>query len=405
MAIDEDEGFEEESFPPKYDDIIEAEDDSDGTLTFGIELEFLIPAVKFGADDPHPFEERPVFKCEDEGLSIEQSNPQILSFLQKQVPHIPFRLAFDDTYYYPHDIPRYDRWRLIKDASVVFKGCNSPRTYAWLGRELTSEVMKSDDPTFYTRRITDICRAIRSLRVHLNETTSVHVHVGRGEESFTLLTLKKFATLVFLADTMLLGLHHPSRRDSMHCRLLKDSSSVGRKTLDYLLEANNPLTKAQAQQMSSFVPPLPPSIRTLQGSESIERLACLMCDENPDFGRFHRGTVSFSRFLPFGKTGGNTHTFEFRQMGGCLEPNAIIHWVKVCVAITDFARLSDAQTYKKLLQRVSEEDSTFSAFDLLRELGLGEEEKYFRDSVKGYEKSQAFYEGADDGNLFLSPME
>ena len=54
---------------------------------------------------------------------------------------------------------------------------------------------------------------------------------------------------------------------------------------------------------------------------SVEELAQLMmCQFTSPSGR---GSVGFNRFQPTGLQGGNTHTFEWRQMAGSLEPSQI----------------------------------------------------------------------------------
>ncbi|KAI2628573.1 hypothetical protein GGR54DRAFT_636290 [Hypoxylon sp. NC1633] len=369
----------------KWDKIIESPDDSRGPLTFGIELEFLVPFIKKGEEDPHPKEERPPFRC-----SFVEFDRQILDVIEP-FSHIRFRSQLKDLYHPPHNnVVRYDSWRLVKDASVKYVG---PKfEYLWAGREVTSDVMRSDDPVWYVKRITDVCRAIRETRVHLNRTTSVHVHVGRGDESFSLLTMKKFATLIFYVDEMLLKLHHPWRQKSSHCRLIALTSRLGKKTMKELMEGGDPLDSAQAGQMDEFVPIAPDVMRTQQATKSIEDLAYLMCD--PILNGFVRGSVAFRRFMPAGSSGGNTHTFEFRQMAGCLEPGPIIHWVRVCLALVDYARLSEPPKYKALLWKVLNGEVDASA--LLLELNLVEEEKYFRTSVEGYANSVAFFTGQDE---------
>lgn len=130
-----------------------------------------------------------------------------------------------------------------------------------------------------------------------------------------------------------------------------------------------------------------------------------MCNRDPYQTVFNRTSVSFSRFISCrGK--GNLHTFEFRQMAGCLDPGPIMHWARVCIALVDFARLSDAVAFRGLVEKILKgRGTTFTAFDLLRELGLVEEEKYFRQSVAGYKTMFGLYPGAEAGKLFLDPME
>ncbi|OTA61533.1 hypothetical protein K449DRAFT_434616 [Hypoxylon sp. EC38] len=380
----------------KYDEIIESPDDSSGPLTFGIELEFLFPLLRDGASDPDPTEKRPLHSF----VGYDDTDRQLIDVLEKACD-IRFRLSKQDVFHEPHsNVVIYDKWRLTNDNSVRFRKLG-PREYIWTGREITSEVMRADDPAVYVKRITDVCHAIRQARVHLNQSTSVHVHVGRGEESFSLLTMKKFTTLILLVDDMLMKLHHPCRQECFHCRLLSESSALASLGHRELMEGSNGLNESQSKQMLQFVPNTSPTVKVLRASKCIRELAEMMC--NPNEPQIYRGSVGFTRFLPAGKTGGNTHTFEFRQMAGCLDPVPIIHWVRVCLALVDFARLSDAQRYKDLLAKIMTGGSTFTAFNLLSELNLVEEEKYFRSSVEGYSQNLEFYAGENSGCLFVPP--
>ncbi|KAI1141683.1 putative amidoligase enzyme-domain-containing protein [Hypoxylon sp. FL0543] len=364
----------------KYDEIIESPDDSSGPLTFGIELEFLFPVLRKDCNDPHPSDNRQVHRF----IGYDEISLQFVAILERACD-IRFRLAKDDVFREPHgNVVLYDKWRLTNDNSVRFRK-RSPEEYIWNGREITSVIMRADDPAVYVKRITDVCHAIRQARVHLNQSTSVHVHVGRGEESFSLLTMKKASTLIWLVDEMLMQLHHPCRRESTHCRPLSNFSALGALTPREVIEGGNLLSESQAEQMQQFVPTTFPSKKTLQASKRIGELVDLMC--NLQEPRLYRGSVGFTRFLPAGKTGGNTHTFEFRQMAGCLDPAPIIHW------------------FKDLLFKVLTGGSTFTAFDLLLELNLVEEERYFRSAVERYNTSLEFYVGENSGCLFVPQSE
>lgn len=232
--------------PPisKYDEIIESPNDSSGPLTFGIELEFLVPYLKKGIEDPDPQDKRPpiTYRRRDD------LPPQFLAALKASAPEIPFRCGVQEAGAENDGPPNYDEWRFLRDSSVRFG--RTSEIYQWSGREITSVVMRADDPDFYTKSITSVCRAIRSTRVHLNASTSVHVHVGRGEESFSLVTMKKFASLIWLVDEMLLKLHHPSRHENRHCSLIKTSSILGTTNLSL----PTPISEADAQQMDEFIP-------------------------------------------------------------------------------------------------------------------------------------------------------
>ncbi|KAI1440884.1 putative amidoligase enzyme-domain-containing protein [Annulohypoxylon stygium] len=381
----------------KFDKIIESPDDSKSILTFGLEMEFVVPILRSGVPDPFASDKRPVLKYPD----FSNTSGLIFHALRK-VCDIPFRLDTNDSYHGPtNKIVRYDMWRIVRDPSVRFKGDRTE--YSWAGREITSEVFKFDNSNYYTEKITKVCRAIRQLRVHLNRTTSVHVHVGLGDDPFSLLTIKKVATLILVAEDMLVGLHHPARRASPYCKLLSRYSSLGRWTSALSQKQKESLRRPQTMEMAEFVPDLDTTTdQTLQETENLEEIARVMDD--PEYYGYFRGSVSFGRFLPEEGKGGNIQTIEFRQMEGSFDPEHIIQWARVCMTIVNFARFADPEIYKTLLKNLMTEEIPFSVFDLLLFLGLRSEEKFFRGKVKKYESNLDFYEGERSGGLFVPEM-
>ncbi len=100
----------------------------------------------------------------------------------QQLDGIPFRAMDDDNFHPPHDnVVIYDSWRLGGDGTVNKHGAEGP--YNWTNCELTSPVMGSHD---YGTKIEDVCRVLQAVRIHLNKSTAVHIHVGRGNEPFRL---------------------------------------------------------------------------------------------------------------------------------------------------------------------------------------------------------------------------
>ncbi|KAI1504789.1 hypothetical protein F5X99DRAFT_416473 [Biscogniauxia marginata] len=397
----------EPEYISKFDEIIEAKDDSQGCLTFGFELEFLLASVKGDAQDPDPDETRALLRISNPYDCDEEVENFIISIL-RQIDGLPVRSERDDDFHPPHDnVPIYDAWRITHDRSLKKTGRNSHDPYKWQGRELSSVVMSSDDLT-YPKQIEDVCRALRQARIHLNETTSVHVHVGRGDEPFSLLTIKKFATLYWLTEEKLLALHHPCRQQSQYSYLLTQMSNLAVDTAADPDPYEWHLDVYGLDKMEKFVPSQLPQLlgvqlRKIWGCYDIEQLARLMRGAQTKTS-IPRGAVGFKRFLPAGKSGGNTQTFEWRQMAGCLDPEHIIQWVRVCVAFTDFARKSSAEEFNGTLGRILERGSSYTGFDLLGDLGLHAEAQYFKKRVDGYSRSQEIYEGQEAGNLFVRPL-
>ncbi|KAI0594180.1 hypothetical protein F4775DRAFT_596561 [Biscogniauxia sp. FL1348] len=399
----------------KYDDIVNAPDDSQGALTFGIELEFLLASVEGNAFDPNPEESRPLLRTSkpDDGdiFSIIDIDNEVKEYLVNVLRHkggLTAHSAKYDDFHLPHDnVPIYDEWRITYDRSVMMHKGIGPDSYRWHGREISSVVLSSDDPK-YPEKVEHVCRALRQARIHLNETTSVHVHVGRGEEPFSFLTIKKFATLYWLTEEKILSLQHPCRKSSRYCYLLTRLSNLAAETSEGQTVDESDLDPGGLEDMKEFVPPQLPTLletqlRKIWGCMEIEDLAILM-QGCPTLTAVPRGAVGFKRFLPAGNSGGNTQTFEWRQMAGSLDPESIIKWVRVCIAFTDFARTSSAEEFSSLLSTILERENSYTGFDLLQSLGLHAEAEYFKKKVDGYAQNQDIYPGQGAGKLFLSPL-
>lgn len=398
---------------------IQVHDDNHGPLTFGIELEFLVPALKPSREDTSPIDPRPIFRIEDYDPCEyrDQLNEFILPTLQ-EIKGIKVREETQDKFIPPHDnVPRYNVWRLVNDISV--NAGDDPRysAYEWVGKEVTSEILRTDDPG-YAKKIGDMCRAIRNCRVHLNTSTGVHVHIGRGDDGFTLKTVKRLATMMWLLDLHIISLHHPCRWRNKHCELLRNMSKLAAYTNDqgHLID---PMASSieSMEEMHKNIPDdlldfLLAKIRHIWVLDDLEELAHLMGNTSDPHARNPmrsaiRGTVGFRRFLSAGKTGGNINTLEFRQMAGTLDPEHILRWIKVCISIMDFARLSSDEAFKTMIGKVAKQGPKYSTADMLRDLSLETEIEFWENKVNLYRTGDVeglqLYEGSEH-DLFVPPM-
>ncbi|KAK8044619.1 hypothetical protein PG993_004643 [Apiospora rasikravindrae] len=405
------------------DDPIMALEDRQGDLTFGVEIEFLAPVIEVFEDDPHPVESREVLrvsKCDPNNYEwIADLSCFFLKSLQK-IPDLAVEGEDGDEYVAPHDnVLIYDHWRLIGDSSVQI--CTKPGSpgsqfpaYHWDGKEVTSEVLSSTDPD-HVRKVTEVCRAIRSHRVHLNENTSVHVHVGRGDEGFTLTTIKKIITFLWFADVMLFDLHHPSRLKNLYCRPISEYSRLTE--VDYT-GITGTVDPEGLKQMSRHVPEILATmddgayrnkykqLNQMWGRDEITNIAKSMLIKKTAINLVQpRGSVGFRRFMPQGKTGGNTNTFEFRHMAGSLEPEHILHWAHVCIGIVNFARNSDASAFREQISKFLDPSAGYGGVEVLEDLGLAKEAKYFRSKTDSYKKEDLqTYKDGDKDTFFVPPM-
>ncbi|KAK8098326.1 uncharacterized protein PG998_013812 [Apiospora kogelbergensis] len=339
------------------DDPIMALEDQQNDLTFGIEIEFLMP----------------VLEGSDEDASV-------------QMPKLP----------------SYPGWRFP--------------AYQWDGMELTSEVLSSTDPD-RVRKITEVCRTIRSHRVHLNGNTSVHTHVGRGDDGFTIKTVKKLITFLWFADNKLFEFHHPSRMNNPFCRKISEFSS--------LTDVNheNMIDTADLEGLRQMAQHVPETMETMEegvyrnkyiqlkhmwGQVEVTEIAqSMLIKEIGTTVVQPRGSVGFRRFMPQGKTGGNTNTFEFRHMAGSLDPEHILHWAQVCIGIVEFARNTNASKFREQIAKFLHppQGIRYGGVEILEDLGLVKEANFFRTKTDAYKKGDLkYFTGGDKDTFFVPPM-
>ncbi|KAI0441432.1 hypothetical protein F4803DRAFT_552100 [Xylaria telfairii] len=399
------------SYIPKIDEMIEAHDDREGNLTCGVEIEFLVPSISSDAEDPDlDIKDQHVFRSSsNEELIPRDVRNQLLETLQQQLEDIPFRATEDDDFYSPHDnVVIYDTWRLGRETTVSKNSGSGPAKgpYHWTDCELTSAVMNSDN---YAQEIKDVCRVLKTIRIHLNKSTSVHVHVGCGDEPFTLLTVKKFAMLYWLTERPILELHHPSRLNNKYSFRLNNCSVLANKSQAILEEEEKRSLGGAQDTVAEYVPEgglsklRQAQLRRIWACSSIQEVAKLMQsarDKIPLSRAAHkRGSVGFQRFLPAGKTGGNIQTFEWRQMSGSIDADHINQWVKACIVFTDFCRFSDRATFKGLMENVIERGKKYSGIELLESLGI--DTRIFKDMLDMWSQDPNFCEDHKGRKLFV----
>ncbi|KAI1160658.1 putative amidoligase enzyme-domain-containing protein [Nemania serpens] len=366
----------------KIDEMIEASEDSGGTLSCGVEMEFLVPSVHLLESDPDPdLKDQHLYRTIERspGAVKKEICAKLLETL-RQLCGVPFRNMDDDEFLPPHDnVVDYSCWRIGRDITVNKDNdlgfTEGP--YQWTDCELTSPVMSSTD---YVEQIDKICGVLKTIRIHLNQSTAVHVHVGRGDEPFSLLTIKKFSTLYWFTEKAILELHHPSRLDNKYCfRLTKFSDLATKAQADF--DADEHYLDAEGlKQMDRHVPKA--ALTALQHRQIRRIWGCANMEE------------------PEGKTGGNIQTFEWRQMSGSVNADHINQWVKACVEFTDFCRHSSEARFKELVEHITvERGAGYSGIELLQTLSV--DTRIFTDMLESWARDSSFCDDTRGSKLFV----
>ncbi|KAI0400275.1 hypothetical protein F4802DRAFT_602177 [Xylaria palmicola] len=354
---------------PKSNRKIAAADDSGGSLTYGVELEFVLAAIPKGKEDPDPditdlhlcrSESGKYWACQMEVF------PKMLEYLRARLPGLQFTHWKNESLIAFHGVvlqgaePKYDTWRLMTEYSISKDGEDDDEIYQWVPMELTSPIMNEEN---YEAQVKQVCDVLKTIRINLSSSTSVHVHVGRGDDPFR----SVYSSL------------HISENKKF---LARDFALLP----DYLNQPSQQHLNAEAASRDQEVEGL---------------MTMMMASHVPEDWTFcTRGSVGFSRFQSgSGMVSGNFQTFEWRQMFGSFDAAHINAWVKVCMKFTDFCRLSTADEFKAAVTSVLALGEGYTGIRLLEDL-LKVDTEIFRTKMSQWESNPDFCKDRTGRKLF-----
>ncbi|KAI0205017.1 hypothetical protein F4808DRAFT_474317 [Astrocystis sublimbata] len=257
--------------------------------------------------------------------------------------------------------------------------------YKWFGAEVISPVMDYDNPGSRTALIST-CTVLRGeFRIHKPMEfiqSGVHVHIGQ-QAGWTLLHLKKFATLWHLIEPFMYRFHRKDRRKSAWCKPLATECNLAklvfRRGLDtdkdslLMPTTTGALSRAYAEQMSRYVPniqdhDLVSFMSIIWQYPEIDQLNLGMSG-GPDAGTTIRWRLAGSNLTS--PTGPNvkTQTLEFRLMQGTLDADHIWKWASICERLVIFARDSTPAQFRGTIKTLLKGHAPF-----LTTLGMNEED-------------------------------
>ncbi|OTA97478.1 hypothetical protein M434DRAFT_7954 [Hypoxylon sp. CO27-5] len=234
-------------------------------LTFGVELEFLVPFLEEGEDDPLAHIEGlpPVYRVkaslrEGEGrmrFDDEFIHDGIHELLTSRGLSTRIKQYKYDSDFEQKILAKYTHWRVADDASIrelgrgdsgwdvveddfledaLIRGLGKKELpvswtnkYSWAGVEVISPV-EHDVPEAFAA--IDYARGVltSAYRCRVNSSTGLHVHVGQRAERFPLQPIRRIASLIWSAENLLVTLNHPSRPANYFTRTFRQRSRLAR---------------------------------------------------------------------------------------------------------------------------------------------------------------------------------
>ncbi|RYP65866.1 hypothetical protein DL771_008095 [Monosporascus sp. 5C6A] len=322
------------------------------------------------------------------------------------------RLSRETGYIDPHhvDVPgmanKYRAWLVTTDPSVnapavgvghyemppgyVLDGRDSPvppDCYRWWGAEVITPVYDTENRACAE----NIQRAVQQLReefrIHKPMSavrSGVHVHWGH-QDGWTLLQLKRFASLWVVIEESLFRLHRSDRSNFNYCRSLRERSRLA-----YALSPDNPALRAKYRDalpqggsavsrrydryMASRIP-----LDSLGGMDG--RLLGLVQNiwRYPDIDTLAAAMSPWSftdevavRWNVTGEKRSDDpsmvqkQTLEFRMMQGTLDFEHIMHWMQVCHRVILVCRIAPDESFYAIMEQLCKKASIFDALGVSR---------------------------------------
>ena len=231
-------------------------------LTFGVEIECLTPWLYEDDEDPHGDVEGlpPPFRVSREAVESSaffSANLFAENLIYREIKATLVGLGLSSTLVEKKDLSKgdssknsdegengglenYAEWRVEDDISVRQVESHGyetsirqyARTVQWIGVEIQSPVEVASGGSTGAGAFDAIRYAVNVLkskyRLRINNSCSVHVHVGLGEERMPLDKVRRLGALCYAADLLLFTLHDPLRRASSHCRPIREYSNLSR---------------------------------------------------------------------------------------------------------------------------------------------------------------------------------
>ncbi|KAI2606566.1 hypothetical protein GGR54DRAFT_620675 [Hypoxylon sp. NC1633] len=413
-------------------------------ITYGIELQFLVPVLAKGRSDPHPHETRRAIVV-DEGASLHDIHGQvtgiILDIIRSQgIPawtHLgpPFPLyemvkTFEQESQAVSQLPEYSQWvvEVTEDLLDLLRGKDPFQDMytEWVGVKVRSSKRDSSWENHFDQ-IGNVIRALRNtLRIRPAPTSTLSVHVGEARRDIDVyetgpVFLRNFCTMWWFVEDHIQSLAHPSRREHPDCQPLRKNSKLATMS-DYKLESYlerggmDDVDFGHYYKMMNYITPFGCLLRREQkeiesiwrsrGAKKLTRKMEVWTVEMIDMDDVNsptpggkkrrerhdirgRGSVGFQGFCEGARktiptlrqhNNGETGTLEFRSMESTLDPQLIFHWVAVVMRLFDFCRRGNTSDIMAVIVKAARRN-TYTGIQLLEDIGIPLQARYFERKI------------------------
>ncbi|KFY48279.1 hypothetical protein V495_01468 [Pseudogymnoascus sp. VKM F-4514 (FW-929)] len=381
-------------------------------FTFGIELEYIVPYIFTGEDDPEPKEKRYIDRTAKpatgpEGFFTEQSDvidEMIFERVRKTLQHVGLpakkmgRLE-------PGELP--SQWEAGIDESLVetdemvklYKGdrfipleVRSPagelpsqweagideslvetdemvKLYKgdrFIPLEVRSPVLPVDKSGFRAARLA-IDALVSKHRLFVTDTCGYHVHVGQGKAGFSLPALKNIGAFIWVFEPQLASLHPENRHTNGYAMSMRKRANISRHAKD-----------------------LREGIREIYAQTTARKLIYLLHKTDDEYEEFESDAI-FVRLMAYNFTNlahkDGKQTIEFRQFCSTTDSLDVKMWAEVCTGIVAACVQKGEAEWSTFLHAAATAEEkklkeVMKIGDLLRKIGMADQAAWAEDRSK-----------------------
>ncbi|KAF8853496.1 hypothetical protein BDZ45DRAFT_598464 [Acephala macrosclerotiorum] len=347
-------------------------------LSFGVELEFNVAALRDGERNPDPQDAHTVYgilppgAVSDKEQDRNSTHSHIAKSLNERFKDMPL---FNNGIVQPYDFraiggdmdPRglrsYQQW-IVKDDVTIRPPATDEGSEAGDPVELSlydfvPVEIASPALWFSAEALNHVQQVVKYLdekyRVIITESCGMHVHIGQGFAGFSLPHLKKIFAILWTFEHLFYFLVGKSRFNNVECSYMAEHSLLARR-----FGGDSPATaKAGLQKILS--------------ATSVNQLCELLGNRYGRLGFNIKGLDDEEE--GFDKT---KQTIEIRLHESTLNPEAIYHWVHVFKGVVGFANVIEGPDLETWLRdHIGQAPDYYDPFRLLNALRLPHQAGYY----------------------------
>ncbi|KAI0887171.1 uncharacterized protein GGS22DRAFT_178382 [Annulohypoxylon maeteangense] len=325
----------------------------------------------------------------------------------------------------------YKKCTIVPEETMIWTDPNKNRMavrpetekgHFWLGFEFVSKVYQYRDLHSMKLQLETVCKELRANysvsinagkdSMHGSSRCSVHVHWGVSGKEYSLLSVKRILTLMWVTEDTLMGLHATWRRDAKkYSALLQQGTNMAADKVSNLPGWIDNLGKGDwSDEMEQNIPARvrdslhenKPKVQWIWRAGTIDDLVMLVGEVN----KSRRASVAITELLPADSdfTGkvrrSQLNTIEFRHMQGSLNPALVSAWIEVTASIMRRCIDMSAQDFTSFMEDISAcvSNKNSSVQDLLDQLGIAPE---IRSIFRSFDQKYLDKEADSRSSVFL----